>query len=185
MTPHPPTHLWQAAASLAARAHAGQRRKDGKTPYAAHPTRVALTLTTVFGCNDEEILAAALLHDVIEDTTVDYDDLLEHFGPRVADLVAALSKDPRLVEAERERRYDEQLAAAPWEARLIKLADVYDNLVDAHTDAARSKLAGKAARAIVLAQNDPPLEAARTVVAALVEQVKAEFGITPETTPIA
>ena len=74
------TPMWQSAASFAARAHRGQLRKDGATPYAAHPTRVAMTVAFLFGFDDEEILVAALLHDVIEDTTVDYDDLLGHFG---------------------------------------------------------------------------------------------------------
>ena len=80
-------HLWQRAASFAARAHAGQVRKDGVTPYFAHPVRVAMIVREVFGCDDEVALAAAFLHDTIEDTRTDYDDLLGAFGPRVADCV--------------------------------------------------------------------------------------------------
>ena len=80
-------HAWQKAASFAARAHDGQKRKDGRTPYVAHPYRVAMVIRHVFGCEDETILAAALLHDVIEDTTVDYDDVAEAF--RVANDRAA------------------------------------------------------------------------------------------------
>ena len=125
--------LWHEAAALAARAHRHQLRKDGETPYATHTARVALVVATLFGVDDEAVLAAALLHDVIEDTPLDYDDLLEGFGVEVADLCAALTKDMRLVEPERERAYDAQLAAAPWQARLIKLADVYDNATDAET----------------------------------------------------
>ncbi len=148
-------NLWQKAASFAARAHRGQLRKDGKTPYAAHPTRVALTLIRAFGCADEAALAAALLHDTIEDTTTDYDDLEEHFGPEVADLVAALTKTASLREDRRERDYDARLAAADWRARLVKLADCYDNLCDvtgASVDAA--KLREKCRRALALAQPD-------------------------------
>jgi guanosine-3',5'-bis(diphosphate) 3'-pyrophosphohydrolase len=104
--------LWQQAASFAARQHQGQLRKDGRTPYFAHPVRVALTVRHVFGVDDETALAAALLHDLIEDTTTDYDDLLEMFGKDVADTVAALTKDSRLPEEQREAAYDRQLSVA-------------------------------------------------------------------------
>ena len=56
------------AVSFAARAHQGQFRKDGRTPYASHPTRVCLVMRCVFGVEDPEVLAAAVLHDTIEDT---------------------------------------------------------------------------------------------------------------------
>src|SRR5689334_23515001 len=87
---------WQRAVSYAARQHAGQLRKDGQTPYFAHPVRVALVVRHVFDVADETALTAALLHDLIEDTKTDYDDLFEEFGRDVADAVAALSKDSRL-----------------------------------------------------------------------------------------
>ena len=58
--------LWQQAASFAARAHHGQMRRDGKTPYVAHPLRVAMTVRHVFGCEDEVCLAAAMLHGLIQ-----------------------------------------------------------------------------------------------------------------------
>lgn len=144
--------LWQQAASFAARAHAGQLRKDERTPYFAHPVRVAMTVREVFGCDDAVCIAAAFLHDVIEDTGVDYDELLERFGAEAADCVAALSKDMRLPEEEREAAYDRGLAAADWRARLVKLADTYDNLCDIHKDPER--VVEKARRAIRLAQAD-------------------------------
>ncbi|MFI4855670.1 MAG: HD domain-containing protein [Phycisphaerales bacterium JB065] len=148
--------LWQKAASYAARAHEHQVRKDGKTPYFAHPCRVALTVSAVFGETDEQALAAALLHDVIEDGDTDFEDLADRFGEVVARIVAALSKDARLPEPEREAAYDAQLAKADWRARLIKLGDVHDNLSDLETrtvanrDAAR-RLVEKADRAVGLA----------------------------------
>ena len=122
--------LWHEAVGFACRAHAGQLRKDGLTPYVSHVVRVALTVRDLFGCDDEACLAAALLHDVIEDTPADYDDILEAFGPTTADAVAALTKDMRLPEDERERLYDEGLVRADWRAKLIKLADVHDNFHD-------------------------------------------------------
>lgn len=157
---------WQAAASLAARAHRHQLRKDGITPYTAHPTRVALTIALVFGVTDEVTLAAALLHDVIEDCDCDFDEVEEAAGREVATIVAAMSKDMRLPEDEREPAYDRQLAEGPWQARLVKLADVYDNYADvaARNDAARAKIREKAERALKLAEGDERLaEAARIV----------------------
>ena len=79
--------MWQQAVSFAARAHDGQLRKDGRTPYIAHPIRVALTVRHLFGVDDETALAGALLHDTIEDTTTDYDDLMAAFGQQVASAV--------------------------------------------------------------------------------------------------
>ncbi len=162
-------HLWQKAAAFSARAHRDQVRRDGRTPYASHPVRVALTVALVFEQRDEHILAAALLHDVIEDTEADYDDVLELCGKRVADIVAALTKDMRMLEEEREPAYDAQLAAGPWEARLIKLADVYDNLMDSGEKKRTSKMRSKAERAISLAEGDPRLEKALSVVRKLLD----------------
>jgi (p)ppGpp synthase/HD superfamily hydrolase len=145
--------MWQEAASMAARLHHGQLRKDGRTPYIAHCYRVAMTIRHVFGCDDGPTLAAALLHDLIEDTTADYDEIAEAFSPEVADLVAAMTKNMALPESEREREYDQRLAAADWRARLIKLADTLDNLSEAGA-AQRPKAAEKARRAVALASGD-------------------------------
>lgn len=148
------------AHSFAARQHAGQMRQDGRTPYAAHPARVMTILAVVFGVRDVDLLAAAVLHDVIEDTTADRDDLAEQFGERVAELVAALSKDKRLPEAERERRYLESLVAAPLEVQLCKLGDVYDNLLDSATlsEAGRNRQLERARRLVDGFTRDFPSE---------------------------
>ena len=118
------------AASFAARAHVNQKRKDGVTPYAAHPFRVCLIVRHVFGVDDPNVLKAALLHDTIEDTTTDRDDLIEQFGAEVAAWVAALSKDKRLPDEERESAYMRTLAAGPAPVTICKLADIFDNLMD-------------------------------------------------------
>ena len=118
------------AVAFAARAHRGQTRKDGETPYASHVFRVCLVLRHVFGIEDAQALMAAVLHDTIEDTTTDFDDLEETFGPEVARWVAALSKDKRLPEHEREAAYVQRLAEAPWQVKLCKLADIFDNVMD-------------------------------------------------------
>jgi guanosine-3',5'-bis(diphosphate) 3'-pyrophosphohydrolase len=122
-----------AAASFAARAHRSQFRKDGHTPYVAHVFRVALVLQHVFCVNDAEAICIALLHDTIEDTTTDYDDLHKHFGQAVADGVAMLTKDARLPEAERDAVYHRTIQAAPWKVQVCKLADMYDNASDSAT----------------------------------------------------
>ena len=166
----PARHLWQSAAAFAARAHLNQVRKDGRTPYFSHPVRVAMIVANVFGSSDdEEILAAALLHDTIEDTTADYDDLHKEFGKRVADIVATLTKDMRLIESKREKAYDAQLAAGPWEARLIKLADVYDNFCDIVDVKSRKKQIDRIKRALELTARDKQLTQARKMVADLLK----------------
>lgn len=166
MTTPTPAHdiagnaLWQAACAFAAQAHAGQVRKDNATPYFSHAARVAMTLRHVFGCADPVALAAAMLHDTIEDTTTDYDDIADRFGSPAADIVAALTKNMILPEHEREPEYDARLARADWRARLIKLADAYDNLSDMHTRAgddpagARLRHIARCERAIDLARPD-------------------------------
>ncbi len=120
----------QQAVSFAARAHRGQVRKDGRTPYASHPFRVCLIASELFGIHDLELLTAAILHDTIEDTTTDYDDIVALFGPNVAEWVRLLSKDKRMPETERERDYVHGLVSACWQVQILKLADVYDNLSD-------------------------------------------------------
>src|SRR5262249_46307712 len=118
------------AVSFAGRAHRPQLRKDGQTPYACHVFRVCLVLRHVFGFDDARLLTAALLHDTVEDTTTDCDDLVEQFGDEVAAWVAALTKDKRLPHDEREAAYCAALAAAPWQVKVCKLADVFDNVMD-------------------------------------------------------
>jgi len=169
------TTKWHHAAALAARVHQNQYRKDGRTPYDAHPARVATIISALFGFHDEAILAAAYLHDAIEDSGTDYEDVLELCGPETADYVVAMTKDMRLPEQRRETAYDEQLAAGPWQARLIKLADVYDNLSDAQTDWGKRKLIKKAERAISLAAGDQQLADACHKLQTLVHAVESEL----------
>lgn len=155
---HPRHHRWHHAAAYAAWAHRHQIRKDGKTPYFAHTARVTLIISALFGHHDPDTLAAALLHDTIEDTTTDFDTLDDLFGPDVAAMVAALTKNMAMPEPTREPEYDARIAAADWRVRLIKLADAYDNLSDSASDPGRDKNLPKrleaARRAIHLAQPD-------------------------------
>jgi guanosine-3',5'-bis(diphosphate) 3'-pyrophosphohydrolase len=118
------------AIAFAARAHRSHVRKDGQTPYASHVFRVCLIVRDLFDVSDPEVLMAAVLHDTVEDTTTDYDDIAEHFGSQVAGWVAALTKDKRLPFEERETAYARGVADASWQVQICKLADIFDNLMD-------------------------------------------------------
>lgn len=122
---HPLTHR---AYAVATQAHAGQRRHEG-VPYIVHPLRVALRLAGR-GWQADDLLAAALLHDVIEDSALTQDDLAGDFGAEVATWVALLTKPPRNGRPpDWEARYYAAIAAAPRPVRLIKCADRLDNLL--------------------------------------------------------
>jgi guanosine-3',5'-bis(diphosphate) 3'-pyrophosphohydrolase len=151
------------AVAFAARAHRHQLRKDGQTPYVSHVFRVTLITQHVFGITDRQVLTTAVLHDTIEDTTTDYDDVLERFGREVADGVALLSKDKRQEEGPREAEYKKRLAAAPWQVKVCKLADIFDNSMDApHTRPEQRRKTCRRSREYLAVLNTPDLpEAAR------------------------
>jgi guanosine-3',5'-bis(diphosphate) 3'-pyrophosphohydrolase len=163
------------AAAFAARAHKYQFRKDHETPYFSHPVRVCLVVRHIFGFDDPRMLAAALLHDTVEDTTTDYDDITEKFGDVVAKWVAALSKDKRKLNREREAAYCEQLSAADWQVKVIKLADLYDNISDCITGAKDQprKTAEKSRSYLKVVRDGLPPEGVKAL--KLVEQRLAEL----------
>lgn len=122
------------AYDVASRAHANQRRKEG-TPYLVHPLRVALILAEERGLTDAEMVAAALLHDVVEDSAFTVEDVAAQISPAAADLVRWLTKPPAEngdTEA-RDAAYFTALLDAPLAARLVKLADRLDNVRYLHT----------------------------------------------------
>jgi (p)ppGpp synthase/HD superfamily hydrolase len=111
---------------LARAAHAGQRRRHG-TPYIEHPVEVAWTAHELFGVAGGEVLAAALLHDVLEDT--DVTDLGE-FPPRTVEIVRLLTEPcPDMTGAERREHYRE--IWADRDATVLKASDRLSNLADA------------------------------------------------------
>jgi (p)ppGpp synthase/HD superfamily hydrolase len=127
--------LVRRAYAFAEAAHRGQRRKDG-CAFIAHPVRVARLLAS--RGYDEEVLAAALLHDVIEDTHATLSEVHERFGPWVAELVACVTENPDLPAVERKRAYRDRLRHAPHAARAICAADKVCNLADLHQAASNS-----------------------------------------------
>jgi len=115
------------AMDFAALAHADQPRKKGNIPFISHCAMVA---GLVKGAGwDDTVVAAALLHDVLEDTSVEFEELEESFGPEVAELVAAVSeKEKSLRWEERKRDYLEQIKTAPDGALAIATADKIHNI---------------------------------------------------------
>lgn len=170
---HPTPPAWQAAASFAAWKHRHQMRKDQRTPYIAHPFRVAMTVLTVFDCRDDLAICAALLHDTIEDTLTDYDELADRFGEPVADIVASLTKNMALPDHKREADYDARLMQADWRAKLIKLADVHDNWWDLpdRTEAGLADIRDKIRRSLVIADADAAAPAELAAAATIVRRL--------------
>jgi guanosine-3',5'-bis(diphosphate) 3'-pyrophosphohydrolase len=166
------------AVGFAARAHQGQFRKDKETPYISHPFRVCLVVRDIFGFDDRRMLITALLHDTIEDTTIDFDDVEERFGTEIAQWVAYLTKDMRLRDAEREQAYVENLKKAPWQVQVCKLADIFDNLTDSDKLSLRSRTHQLKRSELYFAQlrqiSEPAAQRAIELVAQLIEEVRAK-----------
>jgi (p)ppGpp synthase/HD superfamily hydrolase len=120
--------LVRAALTKARSDHAGQvRNGSGGMPYAEHPIAVA-SLLDEHGY-DDEVLAAALLHDVVEDSGTTLDELRELFGAEVAGIVGALTDDES-IDSYRERKAEhrERVAAAAGGAHAIYGADKLTNV---------------------------------------------------------
>ena len=131
---HAPEHdlaLLFRALAFAAHKHRDQRRKDAEaSPYINHPIALAEVLAGEGGVTDPEVLAAALLHDTIEDTATSGEELAREFGERVAGMVAEVTDDPALEKPARKRAQIEHAAALSRGAKLVKLADKICNLRD-------------------------------------------------------
>ncbi|MGQ0512375.1 MAG: HD domain-containing protein [Betaproteobacteria bacterium] len=119
------------ALAFAAHKHRDQRRKDAEaSPYINHPIALAEVLAREGGVGDIEVLAAALLHDTIEDTDTTQAELRQAFGERIAGIVAEVTDDTSLPKAERKRAQVEHASTLSEGARLVKLADKICNLRD-------------------------------------------------------
>jgi (p)ppGpp synthase/HD superfamily hydrolase len=116
------------ALAVASKAHAGQRRPDG-SPYMGHPLRVCELLARAGF--DDATLAAALLHDAVEDSELSVGDVVEGFGLGVGELVAALTEDERIDDwVARKDALREQVAEAGRRGAAIYAADKLANLHD-------------------------------------------------------
>ena len=119
------------AAHFAAQKHRDQRRKDKHaSPYIIHPISVALAIAQIGRVDDPEILAAALLHDTLEDTDTTPEELEAEFGKKVCEYVLDVSDDKTLPKDERKRRQIEHAKKISKGAALIKLGDKISNVTD-------------------------------------------------------
>lgn len=109
--------------------HAGQVRKGDKTPYVNHPLMVAALLAEC-GVDDAEILAAAMLHDTLEDTEATEADLIKLFGEGVTAIVKQVTDDRTQKPGMRKRAQVEHAPHLLPGARLVKLADKICNIED-------------------------------------------------------
>jgi guanosine-3',5'-bis(diphosphate) 3'-pyrophosphohydrolase len=124
-----PLRMVSEAALFAVQRHSGMARKGrGNEPYVNHLAEVANLVSEASGGADAELIAAAWLHDIIEDTETTREELAERFSVRVAALVVEVSDDMGLSRDERRRL---QVVAAPHkspDAKLIKIADKISNI---------------------------------------------------------
>ena len=106
------------AIAFAVTAHDGMRRKKSASPYILHPMEAAVIVGTM--TDDQHLIAAAVLHDVVEDAGVTIEEVEEKFGPRVRELVAA----------ETENKRDDLPPDATWRIRKEESLEVLKNAED-------------------------------------------------------
>lgn len=116
------------ALSFAAKKLQQKRRGKDQEPAFLHSFRVALILSGLFGVEEASIIQTGLLHDVLEDSDTEYEELEEGFGESVADNVVLLTKPRFFPKALRRQVYEDGIIAAREDVILVKLADLYDNL---------------------------------------------------------
>ena len=114
------------AARFAKKAHHGAFRKGTNVPYITHPLETAVIVSMM--TDDAELIAAALLHDTIEDAGVSYGELRSEFGKRVADLVAEESEDKSRTWEERKSSTLKRLETASLDIKILTLADKLSNI---------------------------------------------------------
>jgi (p)ppGpp synthase/HD superfamily hydrolase len=124
------SELVRAALEMAREAHAGQiRNASGGRPYIEHPVAVAEHLTEQPPADADEVLAAALLHDVVEDSELEVSDVRERCGDRVAEIVEALTDDASVEPyAQRKREHRDRVERAGHDAIAIYAADKLTNV---------------------------------------------------------
>lgn len=110
--------IFEKAVAYALEKHSGMRRKLTGTPYILHPLEAAVIASTLTA--DEEVIAATLLHDTVEDTDATAEDIKELFGKRVADLVMS--------ETENKRR--DLPAEQTWKLRKAESLEALKNAAD-------------------------------------------------------
>jgi guanosine-3',5'-bis(diphosphate) 3'-pyrophosphohydrolase len=119
------------ALDFAALKHRDQRRKDAQaSPYINHPIALANVLVGEGGVSEPVVIAAALLHDTLEDTQTTTAELRGAFGEAITGVVEEVTDDKNLLKAERKRLQIEHATSISREAKLVKLADKICNVRD-------------------------------------------------------
>jgi (p)ppGpp synthase/HD superfamily hydrolase len=117
------------ALDFAAQRHSAQRRKGpDAAPYVNHLIEVAALVANVAHIEDVEVLMAAVLHDVLEDTPTTSDEVSARFGERVCRFVLALSDDKSLPRRQRREIILEELPRMDALVKVVKLADLTSNI---------------------------------------------------------
>lgn len=126
------TSLLDRAIMFAVRAHAGTERRGKGFPYIVHPMEAVSIAATI--TSDQEILAAAALHDTVEDTDVTVDQIRSEFGERIASLVAAETdavmegKSENETWHERKQAAIDRLARVSSDAKIVAMGDKLSNM---------------------------------------------------------
>jgi (p)ppGpp synthase/HD superfamily hydrolase len=115
------------ALQIASQAHNGQFRKGTQIPYITHPIAVGMILMKA-GYSDE-IVAAGILHDTVEDTDLTIEEIEREFGPKVAEIVAGCSEPDKSLSWEKRKEHTiEFLKAASNDIRAVACADKLHNI---------------------------------------------------------
>lgn len=114
------------AVAFAMKAHEGAFRKGTSIPYIVHPLEAAVIVSLI--AKDEDLICAALLHDVIEDAGITKEELEAQFGPHVAELVMKETEDKTKSWKERKQATLDHLEFATRESKILVLADKLSNL---------------------------------------------------------
>jgi GTP diphosphokinase / guanosine-3',5'-bis(diphosphate) 3'-diphosphatase len=131
MNENDPLTLTLRALEFAAWKHRDQRRRNAEaSPYINHPIALATVLRTEGDIDDEVVLAAALLHDTIEDTQTTWQELRGEFGEDIADIVLEVTDTKWLNKDTRKRLQVQKAPKSSQRAKLVKLADKICNLRD-------------------------------------------------------
>ena len=122
------TSLFDKAVQFAVEAHGGTERRGKGYPYIIHPMEAAAIVATM--THDQEMLAAAILHDTVEDTDVTIEQIRERFGDRVAMLVQneTAPMDENMTWREKKTAQLKQLTDAPYDSKIVALGDKFSNL---------------------------------------------------------
>ncbi|MBN2441403.1 MAG: bifunctional (p)ppGpp synthetase/guanosine-3',5'-bis(diphosphate) 3'-pyrophosphohydrolase [Spirochaetales bacterium] len=130
------------ALHLAAIQHSRQKRKADDSPYINHITEILHLLTAIGSIDDPEILAAAALHDVLEDTDLSSEIIQKQFGNKILSIVLELTDDKTKTLEERRNYIIDTIAGKSKEAQKIKIADFISNVRTLPPDWSKEKIQG-------------------------------------------